>query len=86
MDGDKTAYEQIINRYKDGLYRYCFRFMYDEDEAEAEDIARKTLIEAYVHMTSISHDPSLAHGCIKLLQIWRSYICAENAMQPSLCR
>lgn len=48
MDGDEIAYEQIISRYKDGLYRHCFRFTHDEDEAE--DIAHEAFIEAYVHI------------------------------------
>lgn len=48
MDGDDFAYEQIINRYKDGLYRHCFKFTHDEDEAE--DIAHEAFIEAFVHL------------------------------------
>lgn len=48
MGGDDFAYEQIINRYKDGLYRHCFKFTHDEDEAE--DITHEAFIEAFVHL------------------------------------
>ena len=48
MNGDEDALGQIIDRYKEGLYRHCFRFTRDEDEAE--DIAHEAFIEAYVHI------------------------------------
>jgi RNA polymerase sigma-70 factor (ECF subfamily) len=48
MDGDDDAYGQIIDRYKEGLYRHCFRFV--RDESEAEDVAHEAFIEAYVHI------------------------------------
>lgn len=48
MDGDEHAYALIIDRYKEGLYHHCFRFVRDEDEAE--DIAHEAFIEAYVHI------------------------------------
>lgn len=48
LDGDERAYEALINRYKNGLYRHCFRFVRDEDEAE--DVAQEAFIEAFVHL------------------------------------
>src|SRR5687767_13244825 len=48
LDGDEEAYGVLIERYKEGLYRHCFRFMRDEDEAE--DIAQSAFIEAYIHL------------------------------------
>ena len=48
LDGNDDAYATLIDRYKEGLYRHCFRFTRDEDEAE--DIAHEAFIEAYVHL------------------------------------
>lgn len=50
LDGNEDAYAALINRYKDGLYRHCFRLMRDEDEAE--DVAQGAFIEAFVHLDS----------------------------------
>lgn len=48
LGGDEDAYATLINRYKDGLYRHCFKILRDEDEAE--DVAQVTFIEAFVHL------------------------------------
>lgn len=48
LDGDEKAYGFFIDRYKEGLYRHCFRFVRDEDAAE--DIAQEAFIKAYVHL------------------------------------
>lgn len=48
VDGDEEAYGVLIDRYKEGLYRHCFRFVRDEDEAE--DIAHGAFIKAFVHL------------------------------------
>ncbi len=50
MDGDDDAYGILIDRYKNGLYRHCFRFVRDEDDAE--DLAQQAFIEAFVHLDS----------------------------------
>jgi RNA polymerase sigma-70 factor (ECF subfamily) len=48
LDGNEDAYAVLIDRYKEGLYRHCFKFTRDADEAE--DIAHEAFIEAYVHL------------------------------------
>jgi RNA polymerase sigma-70 factor, ECF subfamily len=48
LDGNENAYGALVDRYKEGLYRHCFKFMRDENEAE--DIAHEAFIEAYVHL------------------------------------
>lgn len=45
---DEAAYGELIDRYKEGLYRHCFRFTQNEDDAE--DIAQQAFIDAYVHL------------------------------------
>jgi len=48
VDGDANAYSELIDRYKEGLYRHCFQFV--RDEATAEDIAQEAFIHAYTHL------------------------------------
>ena len=48
LDGDEEAFGTLIDRYKEGLYRHCFRFVHDEDDAE--DIAHEAFIEAFIHL------------------------------------
>lgn len=48
LDGDEQAYALLIDRYKEGLYRHCFKFVRDEDWAE--DIAQETFIKAYMRL------------------------------------
>lgn len=48
MNGNEDAYATLVNRYKEGVYRHCFKFTHDEDAAE--DIALDSFVEAYVHL------------------------------------
>lgn len=48
LDGDENAYAYLVDQYKEGLYRHCFKFMHDENEAE--DVAHEAFIEAFVHL------------------------------------
>lgn len=44
------AYGQLVDRYKNALYRHCFALLKDEDAAE--DIAQDTFIAAYYKLDS----------------------------------
>lgn len=48
LDGEEELYGLLIDRYKEGLYRHCFKFVHDEDWAE--DIAQEAFIKAYTHL------------------------------------
>jgi len=48
MDGDEEAYAVLVDRYKQGLYRHCFKIT--RDEGLAEDIALDAFVEAFVHL------------------------------------
>ena len=53
LDGDEQSYGVLIDHYKEGLYRHCFRFTRDEDAAE--DIAQRAFIQAYVKLSDFNH-------------------------------
>ena len=50
LAGNADAYGQLINRYKNALYRHSFALMRDEDAAE--DITQEAFITAYYKLGS----------------------------------
>ena len=48
LNGEHDEYSVLIDRYKEGLYRHCFRFVRDENIAE--DLAQDTFIQAFLHL------------------------------------
>ena len=42
---DADAYGQLVDRYKNAIYRHCFALLRDEDAAE--DIAQEAFIAGY---------------------------------------
>ncbi len=53
LDGEERLYGVLIDRYKEGLYRHCFKFVRDEDAAE--DIAQEAFIKAYVRLATFDN-------------------------------
>jgi len=43
--GDETAFEEIVNRYKNRLMNFAYRFVLDREEAE--DIVQDTFLKVY---------------------------------------
>ena len=50
--GEEQLYSMLIDRYKEGLYRHCFKYVRDEDWAE--DIAQEAFIKAFVRLDSFN--------------------------------
>ena len=48
--GDHAAYSQLVDRYKDSLYRLALRLM--RRPTDAEDAVQEAFIKAYVHLDS----------------------------------
>jgi RNA polymerase sigma-70 factor, ECF subfamily len=48
LNGEEEAYGLLIDRYKEGLYHHCFKFV--RDEWRAEDLAQEAFIKAYVRL------------------------------------
>ena len=48
--GDIGAYTQLVNRYKDRLFNFIYRFVYDIDKAD--DILQDTFLKLYTHKNS----------------------------------
>lgn len=51
-DGDHHAYSQLVERFKDSLYRLALRIL--RRPADAEDAVQEAFIKAYIHLDSYS--------------------------------
>ena len=47
QNGDEQAYIELVNRYRDRLMNFVYRFVNDYEQSE--DIAQETLIKLYTH-------------------------------------
>ena len=47
QNGDEHAYIELVNRYRDRLMNFVYRFVNDYEQSE--DIAQETLIKLYTH-------------------------------------
>lgn len=45
--GDEQAYVELVNRYRDRLMNFAYRFVNDDEQAE--DIVQDTLLKLYTH-------------------------------------
>ena len=50
QNGDSDAFNHLVNRYKDRLTNFIYRFTYDRDSAE--DLAQDTLLKVYINKNS----------------------------------
>lgn len=48
LEGNSDAYRPLVDRYHQGLIRYVYAFVLDEDVAQ--DIAQEAFIDAYRHL------------------------------------
>ena len=48
--GDRTSYTELVNRYKDKIINFIYRFMGDLDASE--DLAQETFLKVYIKKDS----------------------------------
>ena len=50
QDGDSSAFEILVNRYKNRIYNFIYRFVYDVDLAQ--DLTQDTFLKLFTHKNS----------------------------------
>ena len=50
QDGDTSAFDILVNRYKDRIYNFIYRFVYDVDLAQ--DLTQDTFVKLFTHKNS----------------------------------
>ena len=57
LAGDVTAFDEIMIRYERQIYRVCYRFVENRDDAM--DLAQDVFIKAFEHLSSFRRESSL---------------------------
>ena len=61
---DTTAYDELIRRYQQALFRHCYAIMRDEDEAE--DVAQEAFIAAYYKLDTFDQSRRFSTWLFKI--------------------
>src|SRR6266550_3350260 len=57
LAGDVTAFDEIMIRYERQIYRVCYRFVENRDDAM--DLAQEVFIKAFEHLSTFRRESSL---------------------------
>ena len=57
LAGDTTAFDEIMIRYERQIYRVCYRFVENRDDAR--DLAQDVFIKAFEHLSTFRRESSL---------------------------
>ena len=57
LSGDTTAFDEIMVRYERQIYRICYRFV--ENREDAMDLAQDVFIKAFEHLATFRRESSL---------------------------
>src|SRR5438876_8374213 len=57
LAGDMTAFDELMVRYERQIYRVCYRFVENRDDAM--DLAQDVFIKAFEHLSSFRRESSL---------------------------
>ena len=57
LAGDMTAFDELMIRYERQIYRVCYRFV--ENREDAMDLAQEVFIKAFEHLGSFRRESSL---------------------------
>src|SRR5437016_2366490 len=57
LNGDTTAFDEIMIRYERQIYRICYRFV--ENREDAMDLAQDVFIKAFEHLATFRRESSL---------------------------
>ena len=56
-NGDMTAFDELMIRYERQIYRVCYRFV--ENREDAMDLAQEVFIKAFEHLAGFRKESSL---------------------------
>src|SRR5215831_4169864 len=57
LAGDMTAFDELMIRYERQIYRVCFRFVNNRDDAM--DLAQEVFIKAFEHLSNFRRESSM---------------------------
>src|SRR5262245_35487058 len=57
LAGDMTAFDELMLRYERQIYRVCYRFVENQDDAR--DLAQEVFIKAFEHLPTFRRESTL---------------------------
>src|SRR5215813_1449178 len=57
LTGDMSAFDELMIRYERQIYRVCYRFVNNRDDAM--DLAQEVFIKAFEHLSSFRRESSM---------------------------
>src|SRR3979411_2692700 len=57
LSGDMTAFDELMIRYERQIYRVCYRFV--ENREDAMDLAQEVFIKAFEHLPTFRQESGL---------------------------
>src|SRR5881275_3068655 len=57
LSGDMTAFDELMIRYERQIYRVCYRFVNNRDDAM--DLAQEVFIKAFEHLANFRRESSM---------------------------
>jgi RNA polymerase sigma-70 factor (ECF subfamily) len=93
LKGDRTAFEELVRTYQQPIYRLCYRYAYNAEDAY--DLAQDAFLKAYQGLSSFNHRSSFKtwlyrvaiNNCINFAQRQKSHgeeVEVENAEDGSV--
>lgn len=64
LNGNHVSYGELVDRYKNAIYRHCFAMLRNEDAAE--DMAQETFIAAYYKLKTYKTDYKFSTWLFKI--------------------
>jgi RNA polymerase sigma-70 factor (ECF subfamily) len=64
LTGDRSAFDEIVRRYQDGLFRHALRLSGSREQAE--DLCQEAFIRFYRALSSFDHDRPIAPFLFKI--------------------
>jgi RNA polymerase sigma-70 factor (ECF subfamily) len=64
---DRAAFEEIINRYEDRVFRFGFRMC--GQEQDAEDVVQDTFVSAFRYLKGFRGEASLLTWLLKIASV-----------------
>src|SRR5262250_3224411 len=72
LAGDTAAFDEIMVRYERQIYRVCYRFVENRDDAM--DLAQEVFIKAFEHLATFRRESSL--------QTWLYRLAMNHCINP----
>jgi len=80
LRGDRESYGFLVDRYKNGVYRYALRMLADCDAAE--DVVQEAFLKGYVHLDRLRNRDAFASWIMAIVRNLCQNVYRSRKKQP----